>query len=54
MTYKVKTLKNIAHTTYCNLYSLCKWERPKCLFFVVKRYAVCEAKNGGTQYAIPK
>ena len=35
-----------------NLFSLCKWKRPKWLFFfVVKRYAVREAKNGGTQYA---
>jgi len=43
------------------LSSLCKFKRPKWLFFVVKRYAVREAKKwryavrkakiGGTQYA---
>jgi len=29
-------------------------ETPKMVVFVVKRYAVLEAKNGGTQYAMPK
>ena len=29
-------------------------ETPKMVVFVVKRYAVREAKNGGTQYAMPK
>ena len=28
-----------------NLSSLCKWKRPKMFFFVVKRYAVREAKK---------
>jgi len=31
------------------LFSVCKWKRRKWLFFVVKRYAVREAKLG--QYA---
>jgi len=33
----------IQHTVI--LTSLCKWKRPKWLFFVVKRYAVGEAKK---------
>ena len=33
----------IQHTVI--LSSLCKWKRPKWLFFVVKRYAVCEPKK---------
>ena len=46
-----KMIVNV-HATYCHLFSfLCKWKHPKWLFFVVKRYAVCEAKNGGMQYA---
>jgi len=38
------------------LSSLCKWKRPKWLFFVVKRYAEREAKKWRyyTQYAMPK
>ena len=34
------------------LSSLCKWKRPKWLFFVVKRYAVREAKQW--RYAVRK
>jgi len=34
------------------LSSLCKWKCPKWLFFVVKRYAVREAKIG--RYAVRK
>ena len=34
------------------LSSLCKWKRPKWLFFVVKRYAVREAKKW--RYAVRK
>ena len=34
------------------LSSLCKWKRPKGLFFVVKRYAVREAKKW--RYAVRK
>jgi len=34
------------------LFSLCKWKRPKGLFFVVKRYAVREAKKW--RYAVRK
>ena len=33
----------IQHTVI--LKSLCKWKRPKWLFFVFKRYAVREAKK---------
>jgi len=33
----------IQHTVIVT--SLCKWKRPKWLFFVVKRYAVREAKT---------
>ena len=33
----------IQHTVI--LTALCKWKRPKWLFFVVKRYAVREAKK---------
>ena len=34
------------------LSSLCKWKRPKWSFFVVKRYAVREAKKW--RYAVRK
>jgi len=34
------------------LYFLCKWKRPKRLFFVVKRYAVRKAKKW--RYAVRK
>jgi len=34
------------------LSALCKWKRPKMLFFVVKRYAVREAKKW--RYAVRK
>jgi len=40
----------IHHTVI--LTSLCKWKRPKWLFFVVKRYAVREAKKW--RYAVRK
>jgi len=38
----------IQHTVI--LSTLCKWKRPKWLFFVVKRYAVREAKK--RRYAV--
>jgi len=48
-------LKNChVYATSVILSSFCKWKRQKMVIFVVKQYTVCEAKNGGMQYARPK